>query len=290
MEDRPKFNIKFKYPINHIGLFPSGKFIIATRQLKIYDSEYNFIEEIYSGEKNDYHQIEIIDENNFIVAYESSILFFSAINNTFTYKESINSIGLDEVMKIIYTPEKIYIAIISGEVNIIEKNEEGEYEITKRIYTDSSTYSILLCQNHNLLLIGERDGITLLNINDNHNKICLIHSPCIGRNALQKIDNDIIITGGDFYRTLYIVNIKNKQIISYIQNKTSTWAILVLNDYILTGGLDKNIRIFEKHTLKNKKTITKMHFNEIKGFIKFKDGKIGTYGLDGILNVFENLI
>ncbi len=290
MKENPTFNIYCKYPIHHIGLFPSGKFIIASRDLKIYDREYNCIEEIYSGEKKEFHQIEIIDENNFIVAYSSSILFFSSIDNKFNYNQSINTIGLDEVMKIIYRPDKIYIAVISGEVNLIGKNEEGEYEIKKRIYTDSSTYSILLCENHNLLLIGERDGITCININDNHNKTCLIHSPCIGRNALQKIDDDTIITGGDFYRVLYIVNIKNKQIISHIQNKTSTWAILVLNNYILTGGLDKNIRIFEKNTWNLSKTITQIHSNEIKGFIKFKDGKIGTYSLDGHLNIFENLI
>ena len=289
MKDEPILKINCNYPINHIGLFPSGKFVIASRNLNIYDIEYNLLQEIYSGEKKDFHQIEIINENNFIVAYESSILFYTFSNNQFIYKESINTIGLDEVMKIIYTPDKIYIAIISGEINIIEKNEEGEYEIKKRIYTETSTYSILLCENHNLLLIGEREGINLLNINDNYNKICLIKSPCIGRNALQKIDNDNIITGGDFYRILFIVNIKNKQIISCIENETSTWAILVLNDYIFTGGLDRKIRIFKKNTLYLYKRIINQHTDEIKGFIKFKDGKIGSYALDGILNIFEKI-
>lgn len=287
-----KKRIILKSPINHIGLFPSGRFIIVSKTLRIYDSEYNLLEEILPIEaktKEDFHQVEIIDDNNFIVAFESSIIFYIFKDNKYIYKNSLTPKTNDEVMKIIYRAERIYICFITGEINIIEKSND-EYQIKEKIELETTTYSFLLIENDNYLLIGGRKGLIFLDINNHYNQINVIKAPCLGRNSLVKLNEEIIITGGDFNRIIYVVNIKNKQIITRITNKTSTWGILVYNNYILTGGIDKIIRIFNVYDWIVKKAIENCHNSEIKGFIKFKDGKIGSYGIDGYLNIFENLI
>ena len=77
-------------------------------------------------------------------------------------------------------------------------------------------------------------------------------------------------------------------IVYEIENTSQVFSILILNPgYIITGGQDKIIRIYQNNTYQLIHSISSAHEDEIIGLTLLKQGFIASYSDDSTIKIWK---
>ena len=298
------FNLKFIDSINPhtdiinlISYFPSGNIISISsdKSIKIYDNNFNMIQNILNPKDSNIIYFSIKDENNFATcSLNNKIKTWkkTLIKNeySFTLNKIINKAHYYLINQIKYCLNGNIISCSEDEtIKIWEENNNNEYQCIKIFTHNDFVTSILLLEDKNILISSGNDGTKFWDLNNYEEIDYLNEVNCFGVNALKRIDNDRIIVGGNDEEIIKIISINERKIIKEIDNEFLCWGICVIEDkrIFLIGGESNDIKIYNSDYYVCIKTINNAHNDYILGINNVNDDKIISYGVDKNLNVWS---
>jgi hypothetical protein len=280
--------------IEDISAFPSGKLIILSCSIKIYDNNkelkllqyINFSNNRLVIPKN----IHIKDENNFLMfSIEGSghISLYEKIDNQFILK---NYIYCPLTNNVFYFKNKFLISLSDNKMKIWEKSPK--YQI-KTILNEKLCYSILYNKKNNLLISSGFRGTKFWNIK----KFNIIYEftniiSAKEKDGLQNIDDDrfIVLTSIDKRNYINIISISKKQIVEIIKSYNINSIYCMKNTNYFFAAMDDCIYAYDKnnYTYQSNKTIKtdkkNVRFNKI---IVINHEKIACLSQDNAVFIYE---
>ena len=284
--------------INSILSFPSGNIISvsADKSIKIYDNNFNIIQDILNAHDDNIFDVSIKDENNFVTCSKDKAIKIwnkKKIKRIFKDEYSfilyqiINNAHDDSIYKVIYCSNGNIISCSSDKkIKIWEEN--NGYNCNKILKHNDWIVSILLLEDKNILISSGGEGTNFWNLN-NYENIYTQKILCWNRNALKRIDENRIIFGGDYEGIIKIVLINENEIIKEIKNDFLCKGICIIENkgIFLIGGESKKIKIYRNDNYQCIKIIKEAHNNYIYGINQLKYDSIASYGEDNIINVWS---
>ncbi len=291
-----------------------GKSQIIYTSDHIYLSKINKIKEntqVEVFENTFFYGLSVINENNFCTFTQNSIQMWeydkieSKSNKNKKFKSKIINIEKmlekfsnkkAKIVEIIYTKNNnLIVFLYSGEILLLEKNEEDFKIVFYLIHKSTLTGGIILEDKNILVSTGDSSEGTkfwdLKNcdselIKQDFNIIIQIkEAKCSYQNAICKLDEDrIIIGGGKKKNNIKIISISSKDIIHLIDFKDICHSISVLKKkYILIGG--GNIMIFN---INNYDMIQSIKYEEtINDFLELNDDLVLSYDIYGKITLWS---
>ena len=278
--------------ITVLSTFPSGNIITTSKDnlIKIYDKDFNLIDNISNKHIQPISHIEIKDENNFIsCSHDKNIKLWIKRKNHFINNNTILNAHEEGITKVIYLSNKILISCSKDcTIKIWEENNKNIYDNIVTLTHFDNIYSILFLEDKNILISSGKDGTKFWNLNKNQidNINCIIHfetTKCLFHTSLCRLDEDRIIVNGK-NESLKVISISKNSIIKEINNPFLCSGILVIEDkeIFIVGGQSKDIKIYRNDNYECIQTIRNAHDFNILGFIELKNGSIASYSVNKI--------
>ena len=278
-----------KDAIYSVSMFPSGKMISVSndKSIKIYDINFNLIENIENAHDWGIIYVEIIDENNFITcSFDHSIKTWIKIKNKFNINKTIHNAHNNQINKVIYSNKNLISCSWDKTVKIWEEIGKNYQFITKLSHSNI-VWSVLFLKDKNLLISSGYDGTRIWN-NNNLELIQYFKSvKCRLRNGLSRMDDDTIIIGG--YQTINVISLSKNVILAQIKIPFDCYGIKIIEEkrIILVGGDSKDFVIYKSDSYEYIKTIKNAHNDNIKGFVEFKNGLIASFSEDKTIKIWS---
>ena len=275
--------------INLVSKFPSGNIISVSndKSIKIYDINYNIIQDITKAHNRSINYIDIKDENNFVTcSNDKSIKTWIKNKNKFILNQNLENAHNDDIYKVIYySNEKLISYSYDGIIKIWEENINN-YQLITSLKHSNFIYSILLINDKNLLISSDSSGTKLWNLNNVELIKYFEEAKCDEFNVLNRIDEEKIIISGN--ETFIIISLLEKKIIKEIKTHYSYYGINSIKEKgILLGGRYNDILILRNDNYKCVQIIKNAHDDYIKGFINLKNGFIASYSDDGKIKIWS---
>ena len=277
------------YLVNSVSIFPSGKIISVSydKSIKIYDINYNIIQNIKNAHNNGIIYVDIKDENNFVTCSDDkSIKTWIKNNNEFILNKNINNAHNDCIYKVIYYSNKNLISCSFDKTTKIWEEKDKNYQLVITLMHSNWLYSILLIKDKNILISSGFNETKLWNLNNfelikNFDKV-----KCNGWNALSRIDEDRIIIGGN--KILLIISLLKKTIIKEISIFFYCYGIKTIKKkgLFLVGGEKKDIILFRNINYECIQIFKNIHDDYINGFIELQNNLFGSYSNDGKIKIW----
>ncbi len=266
--------------INSISILPSGKIISVSydKTVKIWDINFNILQNIKDAHNKGINYVDIKDENNFVTcSYDKIIKTWIKVGNYFQTNQIINNAHNDEIKKIIYLNDNNIISCSDDKTIKIWELINNKYQLILTLNHSNCVKSLLLLKDKNILISSGEDGTKFWNIY-NFNLIDSIKNAYCGTyNALERIDENRIIVGGK--DSLKVISLLNKKIIESINIEKRCKGIKIIENkgILLVSEWSHDIKIFTIDNYKCIKIIKDAHNLNICGFIILKNGLIASY-------------
>ena len=277
--------------VTSISFFPSGNFISVScdKTIKIWDSNYNLLQNIEEAHDDYINYVSIKDENNFgTCARDNNIKLWIKKENTFIIKDIIKNAHESWVFKIIYlSNDTIFSCSYDKTIKVWEK-KNNSYENIRLIKHSNIVYSILLLEDKNYLISSGEFGTNIYNINSFNCIIEYNEVKCWNWNSLCRLNEDKIIIGG-IHGIIKIISLLEKKVIKEINNEFNCWGITIINSrgIFLTCGENKNIKVYKTNNYQYIKDINNVHEDDIEGIIQLNNNLILTYSWDKTIKIWE---
>ena len=277
--------------VTSISFFPSGNFISVScdKTIKIWDSNYNLLQNIEEAHDDYINYVSIKDVNNFgTCARDNNIKLWIKKENTFIIKDIIKNAHESWVFKIIYlSNDTIFSCSYDKTIKVWEK-KNNSYENIRLIKHSNIVYSILLLEDKNYLISSGEFGTNIYNINSFNCIIEFNEVKCWNWNSLCRLNEDKIIIGG-IHGIIKIISLLEKKVIKEINNEFNCWGITIINSrgIFLTCGENKNIKVYKTNNYQYIKDINNVHEDDIEGIIQLNNNLILTYSWDKTIKIWE---
>ena len=277
--------------VTSISFFPSGNFISVScdKTIKIWDSNYNLLQNIEEAHDDYINYVSIKDVNNFgTCARDNNIKLWIKKENTFIIKDIIKNAHESWVFKIIYlSNDTIFSCSYDKTIKVWEK-KNNSYENIRLIKHSNIVYSILLLEDKNYLISSGEFGTNIYNINSFNCIIEYNEVKCWNWNSLCRLNEDKIIIGG-IHGIIKIISLLEKKVIKEINNEFNCWGITIINSrgIFLTCGENKNIKVYKTNNYQYIKDINNVHEDDIEGIIQLNNNLILTYSWDKTIKIWE---
>ena len=277
--------------ITSIQTFPSGNFVSVSydRAIIIYDIFYNIIQKIDDAHEQWIYSVSIKDDNNFITcSTDESIKIWTKEDNMFILKYTINCAHQSWINKVIFCSNGNIISCSEDKnVKIWEKIED-KYQLLTILTHSNFIYSILLLEDKNLLISSGYDGTFFWNINNFRCIHYIEDAKCWSSNSLCRINDDIIIVGGEWDNKLKVISILKKKIIKEIYNEFTCTGICEIEnkEVFLVCGDNKNIKIYRNDDYECIKVINDAHDEQINGICKLNNDLFLSYSDDNCIKIW----
>jgi len=298
------FNLKFIDSINPhtdiinlISYFPSGNIISISsdKSIKIYDNNFNMIQNILNPKDSNIIYFSIKDENNFATcSLNNKIKTWkkTLIKNeySFTLNKIINKAHYYLINQIKYCLNGNIISCSEDEtIKIWEENNNNEYQCVTILINGFDIHSILLLEDKNILISSGYNGTKFWNLNNYEFIIYIKNAICKLNKSLKRIDKNRIIVGGDDDGIIKIISINERNIIKEIKNGFMCLTICVIEnkEIFLTGGFSREIKIYKSNNYECIQILNNVHNDEIYGINKLKNDIIVSYGEDKIIKIWS---
>ena len=268
--------------VTSISFFPSGNFISVScdKTIKIWDSNYNLLQNIEEAHDDYINYVSIKDVNNFgTCARDNNIKLWIKKENTFIIKDIIKNAHESWVFKIIYlSNDTIFSCSYDKTIKVWEK-KNNSYENIRLIKHSNIVYSILLLEDKKYLISSGEFGTNIYNINSFN---CIIEYNDV------RLNEDKIIIGG-IHGIIKIIFLLEKKEIKEINNEFNCWGITIINSrgIFLTCGENKNIKVYKNNNYQYIKDINNVHEDDIEGIIQLNNNLILTYSWDKTIKIWE---
>ena len=274
--------------INFVSIFPLGNIISVSydKSIKIYDINFNILQNIQNAHNDVIFNVDIRDENNFVTcSKDKCIKSWIKYENKFKMNLIIYNANNDYIYKVIYyTNEKLISCSLDYTIKIWEE-KNNKYQLITSLMIYGNVYSILLIKDKNLL-ISSGDKTNLWNLNNFELIKCFEDIRCQGWNTLDRLDEDRIIIGG--YQIFKIISLLKKKIIKIIKLSFECNGIKTIKEKnVFLVGKVYNIVIFRYDNYECIDIIKDAHLSHITGFIEFKNDLIGSYSSDGKIIIWS---
>ena len=273
-----------------ISIFPSGNIISVSsdQSIKIFDINYNLIQNITNAHNNCIIYVDVKDENNFVTcSWDKNIKTWIKNKNRFIINKIIKNAHKDGINKVIYYLNENLISCSHDNTIKIWEKIKNNYQLITILNHSYWVFSILLLKNKNILISSGLDGTKLWNLNNFELIFYLSEVKCYSWNGLSEIDNDRIIIGSS--DSLKIISLLEKKVIKEINIGLKCPGIRTIKkkEIFLVGGWSKDLMIYKSEDYKCIHTIKLAHNNCIKGFIELKNDLIASYSGDGIIKIWS---
>ena len=273
-----------------ISIFPSGNIISVSsdQSIKIFDINYNLIQNITNAHNNCIIYVDVKDENNFVTcSWDKNIKTWIKNKNRFIINKIIKNAHKDGINKVIYYLNENLISCSHDNTIKIWEKIKNNYQLITILNHSYWVFSILLLKNKNILISSGLDGTKLWNLNNFELIYYLSEVKCYSWNGLSEIDNDRIIIGSS--DSLKIISLLEKKVIKEINIGLKCPGIRTIKkkEIFLVGGWSKDLMIYKSEDYKCIHTIKLAHNNCIKGFIELKNDLIASYSGDGIIKIWS---
>ena len=278
-----------KDAIYSVSIFPSGKMISVSndKSIKIYDINFNLIDNIENAHDWGIIYVEIIDENNFITcSFDHTIKTWIKKKNKFYINTIIHNAHNNQINKVIYSNKNLISCSWDKTVKIWEE-KDNNYQLITKLSHSNIVWSILVLKDKNLLISCGYDGTRIWN-NNNLELIQYFKSvKCRLRNGLSRMDDDTIIIGG--YQIMNVISLSKNVILAQIKIPFDCYGIKIIEEkrIILVGGDSKDFVIYKSDSYEYIKTIKNAHNDNIKGFVEFKNGLIASFSEDKTIKIWS---
>ena len=250
-----------------ISQFPTGEIISssADKSIKIWDKNFNLIQNISNAHNNWIYYISIKDKNNFASCSNKIINTWTKQNDKFILNEIINA-------------HKDKIKIFKE-----DSNNNNQHICIKQLRHKNYINSILYIEEKNILISSGTYVTKIWNFLNYELIITIDRAECHCWNAIEKIDNDRIILGGTD-GLMKVISLNDKKIIKEINNNFNCNCICKIKNknIFLVGGYSENnnINIYNSNNYQFINFITNAHFDIIIGFLELDNGNILSYSQD----------
>ena len=276
--------------ITSLSIFPSGNLISVSsdKSIKIFDINFNVLQNIQNAHDDSILYVDIKDENNFVTcSFDKNIITWIKNNkNQFQINKKINNAHNDWIVKVIYYSNNYLISCSLDKLVKIWEKTNNNYQLITTLKQYDWVNSILLLSDKKIFISSGNNGTKLWNLNNFELIKNYDEAKCDCRNALSRInENEIII--GDKY-LLKIISLFEKKIIKEIKLSFYCYGIRVIKEkeIILIGGRSKNINIY-RNNYEYIQTIKNIHKDYINGFIELKNGLIASFSWNGVISIWS---
>ena len=261
------------YWINLVKTFPLGNFLIISddKSIKIFDINFNIIQNIKNAHKKVIIYTEIKDENNFVTCSDKSIKTWIKINNKFKINKYINNAHKEQINKVIYYSNLKLISCSNDNKIKIWEEINNKFQLIITLLQQDNVNSILLIEDKNKFISSGKEGTKIWNINNLELIKHFNDIKCYDSNGLCKIDKDKFIINE--YKLLIVISLTKEKIIKSIINLFKCTAIHAIEKkgIFIIGRLSNDITIYRNDNFECILTIQDAHFNTINGFIDIND-------------------
>lgn len=276
--------------IIYASLFPSGNIVAAMSDsiIRIYDSNFNIIQNIEKAHGGIIYYVNVKDENNFVTSSnDNTIKTWIKKDNFFTLNHKIiNAHKLNNnIFQVIYYLKGNLISYSNNEINIWEQIN-NKYQSISTLKHTNYIQSILLLEDKKQLISAENFETLIWNL-INFELIKILKIYCYSEKGLCRIDDDRIIIIQEHY--LNIFSLSKQKIIYVIILKTHGWEIKVFNekDIFFVRGWSHDLYIFNCDTYECIQTIKDAHQSNIGVLLKLKENIICTSSRDKIIQIWS---
>ena len=276
--------------IIYASLFPSGNIVAAMSDsiIRIYDSNFNIIQNIEKAHGGIIYYVNVKDENNFVTSSnDNTIKTWIKKDNFFTLNHKIiNAHKLNNnIFQVIYYLKGNLISYSNNEINIWEQIN-NKYQSISTLKHTNYIQSILLLEDKKQLISAENFETLIWNL-INFELIKILDISCYSEKGLCRIDDDRIIIIHEHY--LNIFSLSKQKIIYVIILKTHGWEIKVFNekDIFFVRGWSHDLYIFNCDTYECIQTIKDAHQSNIGVLLKLKENIICTSSRDKIIQIWS---
>ncbi len=293
-----KSKIEFNTFISTVSIFPNGNIISgsANKMINIYDNNLNIIQKINEGHSGIIFYIDIKDDNNFVsCSSDKNIITWIKKENHFEINKIISPAHEQFVRKILYFPNnKIISCSFDQTIKIWDENSLDNLSI----YKDTQKInSMLLLKEENVLIISGENNTKFFDLKNYELKKELKKLKelngitCKGQYAINRLDKNRIIIGGNDDKKIKVISIfDNNKIVDIINDFICTAILSIQNKEIfLVGGQSHIIKIFNSINYECIQSINNIHSPDkyIKGFNELKNGNIISFSADKTLIIWE---
>ena len=278
----------FEKDIRSMSIFPSGNLlsISGVNSIKIYDINFNLLQNIIPKNREWICYSDIKDENTFLVSSEKNIVLYTKNEGKFTINKIIKTNHKNIVLKVSFLPNgNIISASVDNTIKIYEEKDDKEYQNIITIVNLKIIRSFMLLEDKKILVTSGDDGTKFWNYN-NYEEIYSFNNVICGFwNSIIRIDDNKILIGGK--SSFYIILLNEKKIIE-IQNKFYCNGICYVKNkdiLIVVGGID--IKIYNNKNYQCLRSIQDISITSNNGVIQLKNGLIVTYTSIGIIKIWE---
>jgi len=282
-------NEKNKY-VNSVSIFPSGNIIIASsdKSLKIFDFNFNILQNIENAHNDSITYVSIKDENNFVTcSFDNSIKTWIKYMNKFKVNINIINAHYNCINKVIYFSNGNLISCSNDKtIKIWEENYNIYQSVTILNHLDI-VCSILLIEDKNKLITSGLDGTKILKINNFELIKYYKESDISIWIELCRIDEDKIIIGG--YKSMKIISLSQEKIVKKIKISFNCLAITMIKNkgLFFVGGNSKKIMIYRNDNYECIQIINNEQNKDINGFIELKNDLIVSFSDDNIIKIWS---
>ncbi len=276
--------------INYASLFPSGNIVAAMSDsiIRIYDINFNIIQNIVKAHGDIIYYVNVKDENNFVTSSgDNTIKTWIKKDNFFILNHKIiNAHKLtNNIFQVIYYLKGNLISYSNNEINIWEQINNKYQSISTLKHTNFIQSILLLEDKKQLISTGNCETFIWNLINFELIKILDIY--CYSEKGLCRIDDDRIIIIYEKY--LNVFSLSKQKIIKVIILKTHGWEIKVFNekDIFFVRGWSHDLYIFNCDTYECIQTIKDAHQSNIGVLLKLKENIICTSSRDYIIQIWS---
>ena len=278
--------------IENKEIFLNGGF---SREIKIYDNNFNMIQNILNPKDSNIIYFSIKDENNFATcSLNNKIKTWkkTLIKNEYSFilNKIINKAHYYLINQIKYCLNGNIISCSEDEtIKIWEENNNNEYQCVTILINGFDIHSILLLEDKNILISSGYNGTKFWNLNNYEFIIYIKNAICKLNKSLKRIDKNRIIVGGDDDGIIKIISINERNIIKEIKNGFMCLTICVIEnkEIFLTGGFSREIKIYKSNNYECIQILNNVHNDEIYGINKLKNDIIVSYGEDKIIKIWS---
>lgn len=274
--------------IRSMSIFPSGNLlsISGVNSIKIYDINFNLLQNIIPKNREWICYSDIKDENNFLVSSDKNIVLYTKNEGKFTINTIIKTNHKKIVLKVSFLPNgNIISASVDNTIKIYEEKDDKEYQNVITIVNLKIIRSFMLLEDKKILVTSGDDGTKFWNYN-NYEEIYSFNNVICGFwNSIIRIDDNKILIGG---KSSFNIILLNKKKIIEIQNKFYCNGICYIKNkdiLIVVGGID--IKIYNNKNYQCLRSIQDISITSNNGVIQLKNGLIVTYTAIGIIKIWE---
>ena len=208
--------------INHISVFPNGKFISVSddRSIRLFEQDGILLTTLENAHENPIQYISIKNNNEFITCSDDrSLKIWYLLNKSIQLYKEFQNAHTQAISCVIYTSLG---NIASCSIDKFIKIRFGNFyeKVTVLVNTDTVAVFSLLEIDNDILVSGGWEGIKFWDLKKKMKINSINNCSVVNCDALARIDTDKIAVGGDKYGIIKIISISKKQIIMEINNFT----------------------------------------------------------------------